>query len=157
MLDLITFRWLERYREYGLFFIRLTIGFRLIYGVADNVFSWAHMVEFRDFLDKLGVPFPMFGAHLSAYAQFICGILFIVGFAFRPASFVMVINFIFALLIAHRTGGYAPAAAAWIMLFTSLGFLVHGAGKLSVDERLTARDRERESSPAPPAVLPPRT
>jgi putative oxidoreductase len=141
MLNLITFQWLERYKEYGLFFIRLTIGVRLIYGVADNVFSWAHMVEFRDFLDKLGVPFPMFGAHLSAYAQFVCGILFILGLAFRPASFVMVINFICALLIAHRTGGYAPAAAAWIMLFTSLGFLLHGAGRLSVDEWLVHRGR----------------
>ena len=141
MLNLITFRWLERYKEYGLFFIRLTIGFRLIYGVADNVFSWAHMVEFRDFLDKLGVPFPLFSAHLSAYAQFICGILFIVGFLFRPASFVMVINFIFALLIAHRTGGYAPAALAWIMLFTSLGFLFHGAGKLSIDEDVLVERR----------------
>ena len=98
-------------------------------------------VAFRDFLDKLGVPFPMFGAHLSAYAQFICGILFIAGFLFRPAALVTVINFIFALLIAHRTGGYAPAAEAWIMLFTSLGFLFHGAGKLSVDEWLTGRVR----------------
>ncbi len=150
MLNLLTFQWLDRYKEYGLFFIRLTIGVRLIYGVADNIFSWAHMIEFRDFLDKLGVPFPLFSAHLSAYAQFICGILFIVGFLFRPASFVMVINFIFALLIAHRTGGYAPAALAWIMLFTSLGFLVHGAGKLSVDEWLTRREAAPSvSRPAP--------
>jgi putative oxidoreductase len=131
---MLTFKWLEPYREYGLFFIRLTIGFRLIYGVADNVFSWAHMVEFSTFLEKLGVPFPMFGAHLSAYAQLICGVLFILGLFFRPAALVMAINFIFALLIAHRTGGYAPAADAWIMLFTSFGFLLHGAGKPSVDE-----------------------
>jgi len=131
--------WFESRKEYGLIFIRLTIGVRLIYGVADNVFSWAHMVEFRDFLDKLGVPFPMFGAHLSAYAQFICGILFILGLLFRPAAFVMVINFICALLIAHRTGGYAPAAAAWIMLFVSIGFLVHGPGALAVDNTLRRR------------------
>lgn len=131
--------WFESRKEYGLIFIRLTIGVRLIYGVADNIFSWAHMVEFRDFLDKLGVPFPMFGAHLSAYAQFICGILFILGLLFRPAAFVMVINFICALLIAHRTGGYAPAAAAWIMLFVSAGFLVHGPGALAIDNTLKRR------------------
>ncbi len=127
------FEWLEPYKEYGLVFIRLTIGFRIVHGVADNVFSWAHMLEFRDFLAKLGVPFPLFSAQLSVYAQFVCGLLFIAGFLFRPAAFVMVINFIFALVIAHRTGGYAPAAAAWIMLFTSVGFLVHGPGKLSID------------------------
>jgi putative oxidoreductase len=137
------FNWFEQRKEYGLFFIRLTIGFRLIYGVADNVFSWAHMLEFRDFLDKLGVPFPLFSANLSVYAQFICGILFILGFLFRPAALVMVINFICALLIAHRTGGYLPAAAAWMILFTSVGFLFHGPGKLSLDER----------APASPAAL----
>ena len=131
----LLFEWLEPHKEYGLFFIRLTIGFRIIHGVADNVFSRAHMIEFRDFLANFGVPFPLFSAHLSVYAQFICGILFILGFLFRPAAFVMVINFIFALLIAHRTGGYTPAAAAWIMLFTSVGFLVHGPGRLSIDER----------------------
>jgi putative oxidoreductase len=143
--------WFERHKEYGLFFIRLTIGFRLVHGVADNVFSWAHMIEFRDFLEKFGVPFPLFSAHLSVYAQFICGILFIFGFLFRPAAAVMVINFIAALLIAHRTGGYAPAASAWIMLFTSLGFLFHGAGALSVDEWL--RRRASSSAAASPAAL----
>lgn len=144
MLNLLTLRWLEPYKEYGLFFIRLTIGVRLMHGVADNIFSWAHMLEFRDFLDKLGVPFPLLGAHLSAYAQFVCGILFIAGVLFRPASFVMVVNFICALLIAHRTGGYGPAAAAWIMLLTSLGFLLHGPGKLAVDEWL---GRARTAAP----------
>jgi putative oxidoreductase len=139
------FNWFEQRKEYGLFFIRLTIGFRLIYGVADNVFSWAHMIEFRDFLDKLGVPFPLFSAHLSVYAQFICGILFVLGFLFRPAALVMVINFICALLIAHRTGGYAPAAAAWIILFTSVGFLFHGPGRLSLDERGSASPADPRS------------
>ena len=125
----------DRYREYGLFFIRLIIGFHLVYGTADNVFSWARMIEFRGFLASHGVPFPLFSANLSAWAQFICGLLFIVGAFVRPAAAVMIINFICALLIAHRTGGYPPAALALIMLFSSIGFLFHGAGKPSWDER----------------------
>lgn len=131
----------ERYREYGLFFIRLIIGFHLVYGTADNVFSRARMIEFSDFLAQRGVPAPMFAAHLSAYAQFICGILFIVGAFVRPAAAVMIINFIAALVIAHRVGGYPPAALAWIMLFASIGFLFHGAGKPSWDERGDERGR----------------
>lgn len=125
----------DRYREYGLFFIRLIIGFHLVYGTADNVFSWARMIEFRDFLAARGVPFPLFAANLSVYAQLICGLLFIVGAFVRPAAVVMIINFIAALVIAHRTGGYPPAALALIMLFSSIGFLFHGAGKPSWDER----------------------
>src|SRR5687767_3885345 len=110
----------ERYREYGLFFIRLIIGFHLVQGTADNLFSWARMIEFRGFLAERGVPFPLFSAHLSVYAQFICGVLFIVGAFVRPAAVVMIINFVAALVIAHRVGGYQPAALAWIMLFVSI-------------------------------------
>lgn len=126
--------WLDARREYGLFFIRLIIGFHLIYGTADNVFSWQRMLEFRDFLDQLGVPLPLAGAILSAWAQFVCGILFIAGAAVRPAAAVMIVNFLCALLIAHRSGGYPPAALALIMLFSAIAFFVHGAGKPSVDE-----------------------
>lgn len=135
MIGLLNFRWLDSRREYGMFFVRLIVGFHLIYGTADNVFSWARMLEFRDFLAAQGVPFPLFSAHLSAYAQFIAGILFIVGFLVRPAAMVMIVNFICALLIAHRTGGYPPAALAWIMLFSSIAFLVHGPGRPALGAR----------------------
>ena len=129
------YEWLERRREYGLFFIRLIIGFHLVYGTADNLFSWARMLEFRDFLAARGTPWPLVAAHVSVYAQLLCGILFILGAFVRPAALVMIINFICALLIAHRAGGYPPAALALIMLFSSVGFLIHGAGKPSWDER----------------------
>ena len=125
--------WLNARREYGLLPIRLIIGFHLVYGTTDNVFSWHRMLEFRDFLASQGTPFPLFAANLSAWAQFICGILFIIGLFVRPAAAVMVINFIAAIVIAHRTGGYQPAALALIMLFCSLGLFIHGAGKPSVD------------------------
>ena len=125
----------ERRREYGLFFIRLIIGFHLTYGTVDNILSWARMLEFRTFLAERGVPFPLFAANLSVWAQFVCGMLFVAGAFIRPAAAVMIINFIAALVIAHRTGGYQPAALALIMLFSSIGFLIHGAGKPSWDER----------------------
>lgn len=131
---MLSFRWLEPRKEYGIFFVRLIVGFHLIYGTADNVFSWARMMEFRDFLDSRGVPFPLFAAHLSAYAQFLCGILYIVGLFVRPAALVMIVNFICALLIAHRTGGYPPSALALIMLFSSAALLVHGPGKPAVHQ-----------------------
>ncbi len=120
---------LEKYREYGMFFVRLIVGFHLIYGTADNVFSWARMLEFRDFLGQRGVPFPLFAANLSAWAQFLCGALFIAGLFVRPAAVVMIVNFVCALIIAHRTGGYAPAAPALFMLFSSVALLIHGPGR----------------------------
>ncbi len=134
-------KWFEERREYGFFFVRLIVGFHLVHGTQDNVFDYARMLEFRDFLGARGVPYPLFGAFLSAYAQFLCGCLFVLGAWIRPAAAVMIINFLCALVIAHRTGGYPPAALALIMLFSSIGLLFHGAGRPSVDSALALRRR----------------
>jgi putative oxidoreductase len=133
---------LEKYKEYGVIFIRLMVGFHLIYGTQDNVFSYARMEEFASFLAVRSVPFPLFSAFLSAYAQFICGILFIVGLATRYAAVVMVINFIAAIVIAHIGDTYPNMFPALMMLAAACFFLLHGAGKLSVDSMLERRKDE---------------
>jgi putative oxidoreductase len=130
---------LEKYKEYGVIFIRLIVGFHLVYGTQDNVFSYASMEEFAGFLQVRGVPYPLFSAFLSAYAQFICGILFIVGAATRYAALVMIINFIVALIIAHIGDTYPNMFPALMMLSAACFFLVHGPGKFSVDELLEKR------------------
>lgn len=134
----------EEYREYGVIFIRLIVGFHLIYGTQDNVFSFARMEEFAGFLSARGVPFPLFSAFLSAYAQFVCGILFIVGLATRYAAAVMIINFIAALVIAHIGDPYPNMFPALMMLAAACFFLVHGPGKLSLDSRLERREDDQE-------------
>ncbi len=136
----LSFSFLERYRDYGAFFIRLIVGAHLIYGTQDNVLSWARMLEFSDFLAARGVPFPLFSAHLSVYAQFVCGLLYLLGAITRSAALVMIINFIAALLIAHRDLAYQPMFPALVMLCGSLFLLFHGAGKLSVDDFLQKRE-----------------
>ena len=118
----------------------------LFYGTQDNVFISARMEEFADFLRLRGVPVPLFSAHLSAYAQFICGILFIVGFATRYAAAVMIINFILALVIAHIGDSFRGMFPALVILASSCLLLLHGAGKPAIDELLARRRRfERDS------------
>ena len=130
---------LDKYKEYGVIFIRLIVGFQLIYGTQDNVFSYARMEEFAAFLAARKVPFPLFSAFLSAYAQFICGILFLVGAATRYAAVLMIINFIAALVIAHIGDAYPNMFPALMMLAAACFFLVHGPGELSVDRMIEKR------------------
>ena len=136
-------RALAPYREYGPLFIRLIVGHRLVWGTMDNVFSYAQMVEFVEFLGARGIPWPLGSAFISAYAQFICGLLFVVGGFTRPAAAVMVFNFIAALLIAHIGQPFLDNYDALVMLFGAAFLLLHGPGALSVDERLSARDGTR--------------
>jgi putative oxidoreductase len=132
-------RWLDERREYAAFFIRLAIGARLISGTEDNVFSWARMLEFEQFLAANGTPMPLVGAVVSVYAQFFCGILFILGLWTRPAAAVMAINFVAALVIAHRSTPFEVTWPALMMLAAALFFLLHGAGRPSLDAWLAGR------------------
>lgn len=129
----------ESRKDYGIIFLRLAIGWRLIDGSQDNVFSWDRMLEFRDFLDQHGTPFPLFSANISVYAQFLCGILYMIGLWIRPAAIVMIINFIAALIIAHIGLSFEQSFDAYVMLFGSVFFLFYGSGKISVDESLKNR------------------
>ena len=74
-MKLLPERWLNSNKDVGILLLRLFIGLRLIYGVADNILSWDHMLAFRDFLAANQFPVPLFSAVLSVYAQLICGIL----------------------------------------------------------------------------------
>lgn len=128
-----TDRYFESRKDYGAIFLRVIIGWRLIDGSQDNVFSWARMIEFRDFLQNHGVPFPLIAANVSVYAQFTCGILYMLGAFIRPAALVMIINFIAALVIAHVGTTFQQSFEALMMLFGSLFFLFYGAGRISID------------------------
>jgi putative oxidoreductase len=132
MVDLVG-PWLDRRREWGVVAVRLVFGFWLVYGTQDNVFSHERMVEFQQFIARNGFPFPVAGAYISAYAQFVCGFLYIAGAGVRVAAALMVINFVFALGIAHRSTPIAADLPAWGMLGVAVLLLFLGAGPLSVD------------------------
>jgi putative oxidoreductase len=132
-------KFFESRKDYGIIFLRLIIGWRLVDGTQDNVFSWARMIEFRDFLEQQGVACPLLAAVVSVYAQFICGLLYMVGLWVRPAALVMIINFIAALIIVHIGTTFQESFAALMMLFGSVFFLFYGAGKLSMEQKFNRR------------------
>ena len=125
----------------GIFFLRLFVGLRLLYGVIDNVFSWEQMIEFSHFLEQNSFPVPLVSAITSVYAQFICGLMILLGFKIRITSVIMIFNFLIALIFFHiKIGdsieGMTPALA---MLFGSLTFLFTGSQKFSIDEYLNSK------------------
>lgn len=124
---------MNKLKKYADLPIRLTVGFHLIYGTQDNVFSWERMLEFRNFLEAFGAPFPLVSAIVSVYAQFICGILFILGWKVRFAGAIMTFNFIVAILLVHLSDPYPNIYPAISMLAGGIFMILHGAGQLSLD------------------------
>ncbi len=121
---------IEKYSIYSELFIRLSVGFHLIYGTQDNVFSWERMMEFSIFLSNFGFPFPTVSAIISVYAQFICGIMYIIGFQVRLAALVMIVNFIIALSVVHLGNDTYPGAFPAIMMLAGSLFLLLNGSKV---------------------------
>jgi putative oxidoreductase len=118
--------------------LRLIIGWRLIDGTQDNVFNWSRMLEFRNFLEQHNVGNPLLAANVSVYAQFVCGILYAIGLFMRPAASVMIINFAVALLVVHLGTSFQQSFEALIMFSSAIFFLFYGAGKISIDHRISS-------------------
>jgi putative oxidoreductase len=135
------FSWMDRHRDLGVLLLRIFIGIRLIYGVADNIVSWEHMLKFRDFLHQFGFPFPLASAMLSVYAQFLAGVLILLGLQIRYAALLMIVNFLVALLMVHFRDTFEGMTPALAILFSSILLLFQGAGKYSL--RLPGRMRAR--------------
>lgn len=121
--------------DLGLLILRLAIGGHLIWSTQDNVFSWARLLEFRDFLEQFGFPWPLFCAVLSVAAQFVCGIAFVLGAYTRLAGAVMAFNFVVAIVMVDGTRPYPAAFAALSIVAAALCLLFTGAGRVSLDRR----------------------
>lgn len=128
---------LQSKKHLGILLLRIFIGTRLLYGVIDNILSWERMMEFSHFLQQNGFPFPTANAVISVYVQFVGAILILIGFKIRLASFVLVINFLIALIFVHISIGdtIEGMTGALAMLFGCLTFLFTGADKISLDQR----------------------
>lgn len=130
---------LARYSDAALLLLRLGVGAFLIYGVWDNIESEERMEEFVAFLTKFGFPLPAFMARLSVWAQFLVGVSFIIGFLTRWAGLVCAINFIVAIAMVDRLGGFRGAFPALSLVLIGLYLATHGAGRFSVDAWLERR------------------
>lgn len=130
---------LSPYSSWAPLLLRLFIGFVLVYGTQDNVFSHARMLEFRDFLEASGFPYPLASAYLSAYAQFLTGILLLVGLFTRYAAIIVVVNFVVALWMVHLHLPFNENIAPMAMLVGGLFFVLYGAPRYSMDAFLARR------------------
>lgn len=130
------FTTLSRFREYAPFLLRLAFGIQLIYYTQDNVFHYERMQEFAKYLDKLNFPIPLVMASVSVYAEFIGGILMILGWQTRWVGAVLTVNFVIAFVFAHAAinDTYLNSYPALHLLAMSVFLLLNGPGKPSVDE-----------------------
>lgn len=119
--------------DVGLLVLRLVVGGHLMFMTQDNVFSWARMLEFRDFLAHFGFPFPLFCAVLSVIGQFGGGLALALGLCTRFAGAIVAFNFVVAIAMVDSKQPYPGAFAAVALVAAGLCLMFTGAGRYSLD------------------------
>jgi putative oxidoreductase len=125
-------RWATR-GDIVLLVTRLVIGSFLIWGVWDNIVSAARMAEFVDFVRRHDFPIPEIAARLSVWAQFLCGVGFVTGFAIRWAGLVCAINFAVAVAMVDSNLGVRGALPSTCLILFGLIFATIGGGRFGAD------------------------
>lgn len=126
----------KRFYDLGPLVIRILVGFHLIHTVQGVIFTPGAMQGVVDFFQSQNIIVPLFLGPFVAYAEFICGILFILGIFTRIAALIMVVVFICAISIVHIGDEYVNTFPALVMLAGSIFLLFCGPGKISLDKAL---------------------
>ena len=127
----------KRFDDSALLLMRIVVGSFLIWGVLDNILHAERMQEFVGFLTKFSFPAPSFMAPLSVWIQFSVGVCFVLGLVTRWAGVLCVLNFIVAIAMVDRFGGIRGSFASACLILIGLYLATHGAGRYSIDARVT--------------------
>jgi len=87
-------------------------------------------------VQALGFPMPELFAWAAGLAEFAGGILLALGLLTRPAAAFVVFTMAVAAFGAHAADPFGQKEMALLYLFASLFFVIHGAGRWSVDNIL---------------------
>lgn len=130
---------LGNFKAIGLLAGRLVIGgmFIFVHGykkISGGPEVWAKLGKSMQYL---GIDFlPVFWGFMGAASEFIGGILFAIGFFFRPATILLIATmFVAASFHLGKGDGLAGAAHAIELGAAFVAFLFVGPGRLSIDNK----------------------
>lgn len=139
--DFVTLRKFSQFEDATLLTFRAFIGSFLVWGVWDNVLSLERMNEFAGFLAGHGFAYPHIMAPLSVYAQLLCGVCLVTGFATRWAGLVCAFNFVVAIIMVDGPAGIRTAFPAASLVAFGLYVAARGGGKFAFDAMLQSDDK----------------
>ena len=144
MRDLLLLTPLARGTDLGLLLLRCVTGAFLIWQSHDNIFSAERMEEFVDFLRQFDFWAPELMAPLCVWAQFLCGIAFVLGLLTRWAGLVTAFVFIVAVWMVHWPQDFPGWWPALILVFLGILFATLGPGRYALDRLLERRKDDRD-------------
>jgi putative oxidoreductase len=122
--------------------LRCTVGFILFVAGAGKLFSWFGGFGMKTTIQYYSLSgISEFFTYVSAYTEFIGGLLLIIGLLTRPAAFAVLINMIVATYVMWPKGFVTGAAYPFSLTISALVILLTGPMTYSIDALLTQQGR----------------
>ena len=128
---------------WGMFCLRIVTGIIFI-GHGLPKFGWIGdrtLAGTAGFLESIGIPIPMAGAFLVAFFETFGGAFLVIGLLTRFWSAGLAFAMLIAVTLVHlESGMFAQGGYQWALLLMacSLALMFEGAGKASLDKKLTS-------------------
>ncbi len=118
---------------------------RVVIGMFMLTHGWGKMQtllgsEPIQFPDPIGLG-ATFSLALTVFAEVLCSILIIIGFATRFAAIPLLITMLVAAFIIHATDGFGKQEFALLYGLIYLTILIVGAGKYSLDFMISKKQK----------------
>lgn len=129
--------------HWGQLILRLAIGPIFIAHGGQKLFVQGP-AQVAGFLTQLGIPLPEISAWLLILAEFVGGILLLLGLFTRWASIPVAFDMLVAILVVHLKNGFiVPGGFEFplALLAIALCLMIQGGGKISVDHLMKRRKR----------------
>lgn len=123
--------------------MRLVLGVAMIYHGYTKVVpaggfhrgnTLAALDHFAHYVGSLGLPYWL--GYVSAFTEFLGGVLILFGLLTRFAAFMISCNMAVALVMVTRHHGYGGSEYSLALLVIALMLLFYGAGNVAVDRKI---------------------
>ncbi len=126
--------------DIALLILRIGFGFSMAYAhgwgkISGGTDKW---LKLGGNMEDLGITFaPVFWGFMAAFAEFFGAILIGLGFFTKLGSFLLTFTMFVAFYMHINKGhGFGDAAHAFDLMCVSVFFLIAGAGKFSLDNKI---------------------
>jgi putative oxidoreductase len=136
-------KWLNSLQPMGALLLRLVLGFAMLYSGWGKVVpagglhghnTFAAIDHHAHYVVSLGLPYWL--GCISALAEFVGGILLILGLLTRFAAFLVAGNMFVAILFVTIHHGYTGSQYSLALFVIALMLLFYGPGQAALDRRL---------------------
>lgn len=128
----------SQWKDHVYALLRVLTGFVFVYHGYDKVFGMGIDATAK-FFTSVGIPAANILAPLVAYGELLGGIALMVGFLTHWVSKAFVVIMLGAIWFVHLSKGFSVMDGGYeyplVLLVLSVFFLVHGAGKFSIDAK----------------------